>query len=95
MTASSSADFVVVGAGTAGSVVVRRLIDAGYRVAVVEAGVRDDRPEIDSPFAAAALVGSELDWNFATVPQIAAHNRVLNQPRGKALGGTTVFYGML
>jgi choline dehydrogenase len=95
MTASERADVIVVGAGTAGSVVARRLVDAGHRVAVIEAGPRDDRPEIDSPFTAAALLGSEFDWNFSTVPQTAAQNRVLNQPRGKALGGTTVFYGML
>jgi choline dehydrogenase len=95
MTAPIVFDYIVVGAGTAGSVVVRRLVDAGHRVAVIEAGPRDNRPEIDSPFDAAALLGGELDWAYATVPQTAANNRVLPQPRGKALGGSTVFYGML
>ncbi len=88
-------DVVVVGAGTAGSVVVRRLVDAGLRVAVIEAGPCDSRSEIDSPFGAAALFGSEVDWAFSTVPQIAAKSRVLYQPRGKALGGSMIFNGML
>lgn len=92
---SESVDIIVVGAGTAGSVVVRRLVDGGHRVAVIEAGPSDDRAEIDSPFGSPALIGSELDWAISTVPQTAVSNRVLYHPRGRALGGTTVLYGML
>ncbi|PMR61532.1 choline dehydrogenase [Verrucosispora sp. ts21] len=95
MTNIDSSDVVVVGAGTAGSVVVRRLIDAGHRVAVLEAGPTDGRPEIGSPFGAGALFASEVDWKLSTVPQAHANNRVLYQPRGRSLGGSTILNGML
>jgi choline dehydrogenase len=95
MTTTESADVVVVGGGTAGSVVVRRLVDAGHRVAVIEAGPADGRPEIGSPFGAGALFASEVDWALSTVPQSHANGRVLYQPRGKSLGGSTILNGML
>jgi choline dehydrogenase len=95
MTDIESADVVVVGAGTAGSVVVRRLVDAGHRVIVIEAGPTDGRPEIASPFGAAALFASEVDWALSTVPQSHANDRVLYQPRGRSLGGSTILNGML
>lgn len=88
-------DYVVVGAGAAGSVPVRRLIDAGHRVTVIEAGPADTRPEIDDPFGAMALFGTELDWAFTTEPQVAAGGRRLYQPRGRALGGCTTLSGMV
>ncbi|MGW3894142.1 GMC family oxidoreductase [Micromonospora profundi] len=95
MTTIENADVVVVGAGTAGSVVVRRLVDAGHRVAVIEAGPTDGRPEIASPFGAGALFASEVDWALSTVPQSHANGRVLYQPRGRSLGGSTILNGML
>ncbi|MEE1938256.1 GMC family oxidoreductase N-terminal domain-containing protein [Streptomyces sp. TRM 70361] len=95
MESVQAADFVVVGAGTAGSVVVRRLLDAGHRVAVVEAGPSDTNEEIADPFRGAALIGSEVDWSFSTEPQPCANNRVMSQARGKSLGGSSVLNGMI
>ncbi|WBB69041.1 GMC family oxidoreductase N-terminal domain-containing protein [Micromonospora sp. WMMD812] len=95
MRSHDTTDFVVIGAGTAGSVVARRLVDAGYRVVVIEAGPSDTREEIGDPLRGAALFGGEVDWGFGTEPQPHAGGRVLYQPRGKTLGGSSVLNGML
>jgi choline dehydrogenase-like flavoprotein len=55
-------DYVVVGAGSAGSVVVRRLLDAGHSVYLIEAGPVDTSPAIHSPQGWPALLGGPLDW---------------------------------
>jgi len=55
-------DYVVVGAGSAGSVVVRRLLDAGHSVHLIEAGPVDTSPAIHSPQGWPALLGGPLDW---------------------------------
>lgn len=89
------ADYVIVGAGAAGSVVARRLVDAGRSVVILEAGPADDRDEIADPLGSFALFGSDNDWAFSTVPQAEIGDRTLYQPRGKSLGGSTILNGML
>jgi choline dehydrogenase len=91
----SSAAYVVIGGGTAGSTVTRRLIDQGHSVVVLEAGGPDDRPEISDPLGSFGLFGSETDWAYSTVPQSGAGGRAFYQPRGKALGGSSILNGML
>jgi choline dehydrogenase-like flavoprotein len=49
MAEPSSADVVVVGSGSGGAVVARRLVDAGVRVVLVEAGGADENPAIHDP----------------------------------------------
>ena len=88
-------DYVVVGAGAAGSVVVRRLLDAGYSVHVIEAGPVDTDPAIRSPQDWPTLFGSPLDWAIFTTPQVHANNRRLFWPRGKVLGGSSALNGMI
>ncbi len=92
---SSGTDYIVVGTGPGGSAVVRRLIDAGHRVTVLEAGPTDARPEIEDPLAAFALFGTEVDGGLLTEPQGDAGDRVLYMPRGRALGGTSILNGMV
>lgn len=75
--------------------IARRLVDRGYRVAALEAGTKDVRPEIDSPFGDGALFANEIDWQFKTAPHLHANGSVLFQPRGKTLGGSNVFNSML
>jgi choline dehydrogenase-like flavoprotein len=59
-------------------------------VLLIEAGP-DGRniPQINVPGRKGTLLGSAYDWNFTTTPQSAANNRVLNQNRGRVLGGSS------
>jgi choline dehydrogenase len=93
--ARDGTDYIVVGTGPGGSPVIRRLVDAGHRVTVLEAGPTDTRPEIDDPLAGFALFGSDIDWALGTEPQAGAGGRVLYQPRGRTLGGTSAINGMV
>lgn len=79
---------IVVGAGSAGSVVARRLLDAGVRVTVLEAGRPDENPAIHDMGRMGELWHTEDDWDYYTVPQEGAHGRRLHWPRGKCLGGS-------
>jgi choline dehydrogenase len=66
----SSYDFVVVGGGSAGSVVASRLSeDRAVRVLLLEAGPVDGPAAMSVPPARPALIGSEVDWGYETVPQ--------------------------
>lgn len=81
-------DYIVVGAGSAGSVIARRLIDAGKSVAVIEAGAHDTNPHIDHLNMLGLLWHSEQDWDYYTVEQQGCAGRRLHLPRGKVLGGS-------
>ncbi|MDQ4500830.1 GMC family oxidoreductase N-terminal domain-containing protein [Sinomonas sp. ASV322] len=82
------ADYIVVGAGSAGCVVARRLLDAGHRVVVLEAGGYDTNPIIADVAAAGALWGGPEDWAFVTTEQEGCLGRRLRLPRGKVMGGS-------
>ena len=65
--------YVVVGAGSAGCVLAARLSeDPQNRVLVLEAGPADGPDNMAVPPAWPTLIGSEVDWGDATVPQSAA-----------------------
>lgn len=81
-------DFIVVGAGSAGSVIARRLIDAGKTVAVIEAGAYDTNPDIEKVYNLGELWFGPQDWNYRTTPQPGASNRQIHLPRGKVMGGS-------
>ena len=83
-----SRHIIVVGAGSAGSVVARRLLDAGERVTVLEAGRPDENPAIHAMERMGELWQSEDDWAYFTTPQEGAAGRRLHWPRGKCLGGS-------
>ena len=63
------ADVIVVGAGSAGSILARRLIDAGRDVLLFEAGGEDTNPAIHDVVRLAELWLSPQDWGYFTVPQ--------------------------
>jgi choline dehydrogenase len=91
-------DYVVVGGGTAGSVLAARLSqDPEVRVILLEAGPSDGPEAMDSPSPAVArsLWGSAVDWCYSTVPQPGAGDAVLDWPRGKVLGGSSSINAMM
>ncbi len=89
-------DYVVVGAGSAGCALARRLSDnPEVTVALIEAGGADDRQAIVSPSEYFALWGSDVDWGYASAPQASTKNRVHAMPRGRVLGGTSSINGMV
>lgn len=81
-------DFIVCGAGTAGSVVAGRLAEnPEVRVLLIEAGTDDEHPHILEPGNWPLNLGSERDWNFAGAPNPHVNNRQIPLNMGRALGG--------
>src|SRR5262249_45008838 len=88
-------DVVVVGSGSSGSVVARRLADAGAEVLLLEAGGPDDTPEIHDRAGSQERWDAREDWGHRTVPQRYANDRCLHLPRGRVLGGSSCLNGMI
>ena len=84
-----SADFIVVGAGSAGCVLAAELIrrDAGS-VLLVEAGPNEKHPLVTMPFGLFWLMGSRRDWRYTSAPQSALNGRHVAIPRGRMVGGS-------
>jgi choline dehydrogenase-like flavoprotein len=88
-------DIIVVGAGTAGSVLAARLTQApGLTVALVEAGGVPADLDIADPLKWPFLQGRKIDWGFSTVPQPGTAGRVHAWPRGRVRGGSSVLNAM-
>lgn len=81
-------DVIVIGAGSAGSVITRRLLDAGAEVTLLEAGGSDVDPSIQDLGRLGELWGGPNDWNYFTTPQRNAFDRRIHWPRGRVLGGS-------
>lgn len=88
-------DVLVVGAGTAGCTLARRLIDAGCSVTLLEAGSREANPAVTDPVRMHELWDTPADWGFRTVPQDSAHGRRLHLPRGRVVGGSHALNAMI
>lgn len=91
------ADYVIVGAGSAGCVLANRLSAApDRRVLLIEAGGRDRHPLMKMPFAFMKLqFVPRLSWGYWSEPEPALGGRKLWLPRGKCLGGTSSINGMV
>jgi choline dehydrogenase len=93
----SSFDYVIVGAGSAGCVLAHRLSsEPATSVLLLEAGGRTTGVFKDMPIAFPRYVlRQDLNWNFQSEPEPYADNRIIEVPRGKALGGSSAIYGMV
>ena len=90
------ADYIVVGTGSAGSVVANRLsADEAVEVVVLEAGPRDKDKFIHIPAGFAKLFRGDMDWNYLTEPQKELDGREIYWPRGKVLGGSSSMNAMM
>lgn len=92
-------DFIVVGAGSAGSVIANRLTEISqWSVLLIEAG-RDEVVGLDVPLLAAYVVGTDYNWGYKTERMNGACLGMKQQrchwPRGKAVGGTSVINFMV
>ena len=90
-------DFIVVGGGSAGSVVAARLSESNkVNVLLIEAGSKDTNPLIHVPVGACAMVPTKINnWALDTIPQAGLNGRIGYQPRGKTLGGSSSINAMI
>lgn len=91
-----SADYVVIGSGSAGSSLAYRLGEAGHKVIVIEVGGSDAGPFIQMPGALSYPMNMPLyDWGLMTEPEPYLGGRRLVTPRGKVIGGSSSINGMV
>lgn len=91
-----NADYVIIGAGSAGSAMAWRLAEAGRSVIVIEHGGTDAGPFIQMPAALSYPMNMRrYDWGFHTEPEPHLGGRVLATPRGKVIGGSSSINGMV
>ena len=91
------ADYIIVGSGSAGSVLANRLSESReHSVLVVEYGGTDIGPFIQMPAALSYPMNmSRYDWGFESLPEPALGGRVMACPRGKVIGGSSSINGMV
>jgi len=90
------ADYVIVGAGSAGCAMAYRLAEAGKSVLVVEHGGSDAGPFIQMPGALSYPMNMKMyDWGYQSEPEPHLGGRKLVAPRGKVIGGSSSINGMV
>ena len=95
--ALATADYVIVGAGSAGCALAHRLsADGRYSVLLLEAGPRDVYPWLHIPIGyAKTMFNPRVNWCFHTEPEAGMHGRRIYWPRGKTLGGSSAINGLI
>lgn len=90
------AEYVIVGAGSAGCALAYRLAEAGRSVIVIEHGGTDAGPFIRMPGALSYPMNMPIyDWGFSSEPEPGLDGRRLATPRGKVIGGSSSINGMV
>ena len=93
---AAAADYVIVGAGSAGCALAYRLSEAGASVLVVEYGGSDVGPLIQMPGALSFPMNMKrYDWGYWSEPEPHLGGRRLACPRGKVIGGSSSINGMV
>src|SRR5271168_2627489 len=91
-----AADYIVIGAGSAGCVVASRLSEDGSKVVLLEAGPPDRDPWIHIPAGVIRVLNNtKINWNYLSEGEEGTDGRQQQWPRGKTLGGTSSINGML
>ncbi|MFE4462878.1 GMC family oxidoreductase, partial [Nocardia tengchongensis] len=95
-----ASDYIVIGSGSAGAIIARRLADTGATVTLFEAG-RTDRsrlvrkPGMIGPMHSVPQLKKLIDWGHYTVEQKHALGRTVPQTHGKVVGGSSSVNGMV
>lgn len=88
-------DHIIIGAGSAGCVLAHRLVRAGRRVLLLEAGPSHEHPFVRMPAAFVRVIGTERSWDYVSEPQAAAAGRSMHVPQGRMLGGGSSLNAMV
>ncbi|MFT3721886.1 GMC family oxidoreductase [Pseudorhodoferax sp.] len=89
-------DYVIVGAGSAGSALAGRLAEAGHTVCVLEAGPPDSNPFIRIPAGYIKnLFNDRLVWRFRSGPIPGTDGRTIELTQGRVVGGSGSINGMV
>lgn len=91
-----NADYVIIGAGSAGCAIAYRLAEAGKQVLVIEHGGSDAGPFIQMPAALSYPMNMKMyDWGLKSEPEPYLGGREMVTPRGKVIGGSSSINGMI
>lgn len=89
-------DFIIIGAGSAGCVLARRLSETGRRVLLLEAGGSDRSPWVRIPVGYARTFNDpRYNWMYRSEPDAGLAGRSAHWPRGKVLGGSSAINAMV